>query len=129
MQMSYFFKFLKFGLVGLSGMLIDFGLTWLLKEKLKINKYLANSCGFVAAASSNYYWNRVWTFSSHNEAVGQEFTSFILVALIGLLINNLVLYLLTKKLKMNFYLSKLLAIMVVTLWNFTMNLLVTFSVK
>jgi len=71
----------------------------------------------------------VWTFSSHNEAVGQEFTSFILVALIGLLINNLVLYLLTKKLKMNFYLSKLLAIMVVTLWNFTMNLLVTFSVK
>jgi len=47
-------KFLKFCLIGLSGMLIDFGTTWLLKEKLRINKYFANSTGFILAATSNY---------------------------------------------------------------------------
>ena len=47
-------KFLKFCIVGSSGMIIDFGTTWLLKEKVKINKYLANSTGFILAATSNY---------------------------------------------------------------------------
>jgi putative flippase GtrA len=125
--MKLFLKFFKFGLVGFSGMLIDFGLTWLIKEKLRQNKYIANSIGFIAAATSNYYWNRVWTFTSKNQDVVQELTSFISVALLGLLINNGILYLLTKKFRFNFYFSKLLAIVVVTFWNFSMNLLVTFS--
>jgi putative flippase GtrA len=125
--MGILLKLVKFGLVGLSGMLIDFALTWFLKEKLTLNKYFANSCGFIAAASSNYYWNRVWTFTSNNEQVGQEFSTFISVALIGLLINNFVVFILSKKLKFNFYLSKFIAIVVVTFWNFTMNILVTFA--
>jgi len=33
------FKFLKFCAVGLSGMAIDFGATWILKEKVKINRF------------------------------------------------------------------------------------------
>ncbi|MCL1932749.1 MAG: GtrA family protein, partial [Candidatus Azobacteroides sp.] len=58
----FFLKLLKFCVVGFSGMIIDFGTTWFLKEKIKINKYIANSCGFILAASSNYFWNRIWTF-------------------------------------------------------------------
>ena len=57
-------KFLKFCVVGFSGMLIDFGTTWLLKEQARVNKYIANSTGFVLAATSNYIWNRIWTFES-----------------------------------------------------------------
>jgi putative flippase GtrA len=120
-------KILKFAVVGFSGMLIDFGVTWLLKEKAKVNKYLANSTGFMLAASSNYLWNRLWTFESHNEQVTREYFSFILISLLGLGINNLVIYLLTKKMRMNFYLAKLFAIVVVTIWNFSMNFLITFS--
>ena len=43
---AFIVKMIKFGLVGLMGMVIDFGITWLCKEKLKWNKYVANSCGF-----------------------------------------------------------------------------------
>ncbi|MFT6879189.1 MAG: putative flippase GtrA, partial [Arcticibacterium sp.] len=32
-------KFIKFGLVGFLGLLIDFGITFLLKEKFGFNKY------------------------------------------------------------------------------------------
>jgi putative flippase GtrA len=129
MNEIFLLKILKFGLVGFSGMLIDFSLTWLLKEKVRINKYIANSAGFIAAASSNYYWNRIWTFGSHSKEVANEYMSFVLISLIGLGINNFVIYLLTRKLKLNFYLSKLIAIMVVTVWNFTMNLLFTFATR
>ncbi len=120
-------KLLKFSVVGLSGMVIDFGLTWLLKEKVKINAYLANSTGFIAAASSNYLWNRLWTFGSNSSEITREYFSFVLIAIIGLLINNGVIYLLTKRWKMNFYLAKLFAIAVVTLWNFSMNFMITFA--
>lgn len=120
-----FVKFIKFGLVGFSGLLIDFSVTWLLKEKLRLNRYLANSTGFALAASSNYFLNRAWTFHSHNEQVLIEFSSFILIALIGLVINNSFLYFFEKR--FSFYFSKFLAIAVTTLWNFMANYLFTFS--
>ncbi|MDD4489582.1 MAG: GtrA family protein [Paludibacter sp.] len=119
-------KLLKFVLVGFSGMLIDYGITWLLKEKVKLNQYIANSAGFILAASSNYIWNRLWTFTSQSEQITREYFSFILISVVGLAINNLVIFLLNGKLKLNFYLAKLIAIVVVTVWNFSMNFLFTF---
>lgn len=119
-------KFLKFCLVGFSGMIIDFSITWLLKEKFRINKYFANSTGFVLAAASNYVWNRFWTFHSENNLIATEFLSFIIISIAGLAINNLLILFFTDKMKLNFYLSKLIAIGVVTLWNFIMNFLITF---
>jgi len=121
------FKLVKFCVVGFSGMFVDFGTTWLLKEKARINKYIANSTGFILAASSNYIINRVWTFHSHNQQIATEYFSFIGISIIGLGINNLIIFILTEKLKLNFYLSKLFAIGVVTIWNFVMNYLVTFK--
>lgn len=123
----FFWKFLKYCIVGFSGMIIDFGTTWLLKEKIRINKYLANSTGFILAASSNYFWNRFWTFHSENTQIATEYMSFILISLAGLVINNLIIFLLADKLRINFYLSKLFAIGVVTLWNFFMNYMFTFN--
>jgi len=127
MEISLIYKLLKFCVVGFSGMCLDFGTTWLLKEKTKVNKYLANSTGFILAATSNYFFNRIWTFHSHNQQVITEYFSFITISLIGLGLSNLIIYLLTEKLKLNFYLSKLFAIAVVTIWNFVMNYLVTFK--
>ena len=119
-------EFLKFCAVGFSGMILDFGTTWLLKEKVRINKYLANSTGFILAATSNYLLNRFWTFHSENSKVVTEYFSFVMISVIGLGINNAVVYLLTEKMKFNFYISKLFAIAVVTIWNFSMNYLITF---
>jgi len=126
-QEEVFFKFIKFGLVGMSGLFVDFGITWLSKEILKIQKYVANAIGFTFAASSNYYLNRIWTFNSVNPEIALEFTHFIFIAIIGLAINTVILWLVVTRLKFNFYLSKLFAIMVVMLWNFFANLLFTFA--
>jgi len=122
----FIWKFVKFCVVGLSGMVIDFGTTWLLKEKIKVNKYIANSTGFILAASSNYLFNRFWTFHSENPRIATEYMSFILISAVGLAINNLIIFLLNEKMKLNFYLSKLFAIGVVTIWNFFMNYMITF---
>ena len=125
--MELIFKFLKFGVVGFSGVAIDFGLTYLLKEKLRVQKFVANGVGFMTAASSNYFFNRVWTFNSSNPDVALEFTNFFVVSLFGLGINSLVLWLLNSKFNLNFYFSKLIAIVVTTFWNFMANYLYTFA--
>lgn len=120
-------KFLKFGIVGCSGMLIDFGTTYLCKEKLRLNKYLSNGIGFIIAATSNYFLNRIWTFENHKEEIAFQYMQFMMVSTIGLGINSLVLYLLTDKLKWNFYFSKLVAIAITTIWNFFANMFFTFA--
>jgi putative flippase GtrA len=120
-------KLIKFSLVGLSGLIIDFGTTYLLKEKLKINKFIANAAGFSLAATSNYTFNRIWTFHSQNPQIFYEYSSFIIISILGLLINTFILWLLTRKGKYNFYLSKLLATIVTVAWNFTANFLITFN--
>lgn len=120
-------KFLKFGAVGLSGVLVNFGVTWFFKEICKLNKYVSNILGFVFAATTNYLLNRCWTFQSTNPQVGTEYAKYFLISIVGLGIDTLTVYLLHNKLKWNFYLSKVFAIGAATLWNFFGNLFFTFS--
>ncbi|MDR2472862.1 MAG: GtrA family protein [Tannerella sp.] len=68
----------------------------------------------------------VWTFESENSNIAGEYMSFVIIALLGLLLNNGVVWLLSNRLQMNFYGAKLIAVAVVTLWNFGMNYYFTF---
>jgi len=119
------FKFLKFIIVGFSGMVIDFSVTFLLKEKLKVNRYISNSVGFTIAASSNYLFNRFWTFHSNNPRVLLEFGTFFIISVVGLGINNLFIWLFERKI--SFYYAKFLAILVTSLWNFSANYFLNFT--
>ena len=120
-------KFIKFCVVGGTGMGVDFGLTYLFKEKVRVNKYVANTIGFLVAATTNYMLNRIWTFQSTNPHYMMEFGKFFLISILGLGINTLVLWFFVTKVRFNFYMSKLIAIGVVTLWNFFMNIIFTFT--
>lgn len=125
--LDIFIKFLKFGLVGASGLAVDFGLTFLSKEKLKLNKYMANSIGFLSAASSNFAINRMWTFASVDPDITNQYMKFIGVSLGGLLLSYTILKLIHERWNWNFYLAKLIAIGVVMSWNFAINLIFTFA--
>lgn len=120
-------KFLKFCIVGSLGLGIDFGITFLSKEKARWNKYVANSLGFISAASSNFFFNKFWTFNDTDPDQLVQYSKFILIALIGLAINNLIIYLLINKRRMKFYWAKLVAVGVVVLWNFIANYNFTFT--
>ena len=133
---SLVIKFLKFGVVGASGFVIHGGLLYLLRDVVGINQFLANVIGFVAAASSNYVLNRVWTFRSRETQVGVEYLKFILVSVVGLGINTGSLWLLTRLIPAwsgegdwRFYILWAVAVGITTLWNFFGNMLFTFKQK
>ena len=134
-------KFLKFGIVGASGMVIDFGVLYLMRDVVGLPDLWANTISFTAAATSNYFLNRIWTFRSHERQVGVEYLKFLAVSIVGLGINNGVLFLSSllwpeayagtltvAGINVDiFYLFKLLAIAITTLWNFFGNMLFTFK--
>ncbi|MDR3046884.1 MAG: GtrA family protein [Bacteroidales bacterium] len=142
--MAAFLKFIKFCIVGGSGVFVDFSVTCFFKEIIKINKYIANSIGFIVAATTNYMLNRIWTFVSNQPNFLKEYFIFFLFSLIGLAFNNGIIYLLHDKMKVNFskiftikslknrekvdfYCAKLIAITLVTFWNFFMNYFLNFK--
>lgn len=127
--MTYFFssQLIKFALVGITGMGLDFGTTWVLKERVKINKFLANAAGFSIAVVNNFLLNKYWTFDNQNPIVTEQFVKFLVISIVGLGINSLLLFILLKKIKGNFYLVKLAVIGLVFFWNFSANYLFTFK--
>lgn len=139
-----FLKFLKFGVVGFSGLIVDYAFLILFVEVFHFPDLLANACSFTIAASSNYFLNRIWTFQSKESQVGVEYAKFFAVSLVGLGISTLTIFLFEQALPdwrahsgcgfpvcgffvEFFYLLKLIAIAITTLWNFFGNLLFTFK--
>lgn len=86
---------------------------------------LAATCSFAVAATSNYTWNRLWTFHDRRGHVGVQGMRFLVVSLAALGANLLVLHLLitfgTGKL-----VGQAIAIVVVTPLNFIGNKLWSF---
>ena len=121
-----FILFIRFSVVGLSGLFVDFGLTWLLKEKAKVNKYASNTVGFLVAASSNYYFDRIWAFANTDPAITYQYFKFIVFATVGVAISNSILLILHGQKGWNFYKAKVVATIIVVLWNFTANYFFTF---
>ena len=127
-------KFLKFGIVGASGMVVHFGVLYLFRDMIHINQFVANTIGFVTAATTNYILTRIWTFRSREKQVGVEYLKFILVSVIGLGINNGTLWLTGRLLPAwnddwRFYILWVVAVGVTTLWNFFGNMVFTFKQK
>jgi putative flippase GtrA len=121
------YKLIKFGITGFIGLIIDFAVTFFCKEKLKWNKYVSNSLGFSLAVCNNYFLNRVWTFKSSDPNIVKQFSYFLFISIIGLLLNNLVLYVMNEKKNKQFYFSKIVATILVFFWNFGANFLLTFQ--
>ena len=118
--------FIKFCMVGFLGFLTDLTVTFTLKNKVKVNKYVANSIGFMCGCVINYTLNKLWTFNDDNADIINQFARYVTISVGGLLISNLLIYLLTTKMKANFFVAKISSVVIVSIWNFVMNYCFTF---
>ena len=128
-ELEFIYRILKFGTVGLICFFIDFGITYFFKEKLKFNKFTANAIGFLISVIINFTLNRMWTFQSTTADIEMQFLKFISIASFALIINSVIIYLLNVKIRFNFYLSKLAAVFIVMFYNYSMNVLFTFTTE
>lgn len=113
-------QILKFGIVGVIATGIDFGLLWLFRDIFKWNLLLSNALSFTISLLVNYVLSMHFVFeASERLNKQQQFLIFVLSSLVGLAINELIMWLgvmaLTEKYKM---LVKVGATGVVMVYNF-----------
>jgi len=78
-------RFLKFSVVGIIGAVVDFGSFNLLANVIGIGSIIASVISFSAAVTSNFLWNRYWTYpDSRSKPASQQVIQFTLVNLVGL---------------------------------------------
>jgi putative flippase GtrA len=75
----------------------------------------------------NYFFNRLWTFSSNDPQIMLQYSKFALIGIIGLLIVNGIVYFLHSRNNLPFFFSKVMAMIVFMFWNFTANYFYTFG--
>ncbi len=107
-----------FGLVGLTNTAIDIGIFSLLFYTADVGLIMANSTGYIIAATNSFFMNKYWTFSStnHQGKLAYQYLKFIALGLIGLMLSNIIVYSLAAI--MPEILAKLLSVIVGFLWNF-----------
>jgi dolichol-phosphate mannosyltransferase len=129
-------RFMRFAVVGLSGVVVDMGLLFLLSDPSTLGWGLTRSKLIAAelAILNNFIWNDFWTFgdiSAHQRQPRQRlrrFAKFQLICLGGLALNTALLNLQFNLLGMNRYLANAIAIAAVTGWNFYLNLKLSWRV-
>jgi len=115
----------KFCLVGAVGYLINLAVYEALRHA-GLHYLVAATCSFLVAVTSNYTWNRLWTFREHRGHVGIQGMRFLLVSLAALGANLLILYLLVAYGGLDKLPAQAIAIVLVTPLNFVGNKLWSF---
>ena len=81
-------KLARFTVVGGLGFLVDASVLTALVRIAGMGLYSSRAVSFLAAVSVTWFMNRTWTFgTSGNKRRGKEYSGYILVQVIGALIN------------------------------------------
>ena len=112
-------QFLKFGVVGFIAFIIDYGLLFILTEFCSINYLISATISFTASVIFNYVASMRYVFT-HKEDMSRhrEFIIFVTLSVLGLAINNSLMWLGVEFLHLHYLLVKIVATAVVMVWNF-----------
>ena len=116
----------RFCTVGASGYLVNLAVYTLLLRTAGVHYLLAATASFLVAVTSNYTWNRLWTFRRQRGHVGYQGLRFLVVSTIALAANLTILYALVR-LDVGKVPAQALAIVLVTPLNFVGNKLWSFG--
>ncbi|XZN91051.1 MAG: glycosyltransferase [Microcoleus sp.] len=127
-------KFIRFGLVGFSGVFVNMAALYVLRNFCNLELTRSLIVAAELAIVSNFLWNDLWTFGEisrrqrGNRQRLKRLLKFNTICLMGLILNVLLVNVMFNIFGMNEYLANLIAIVAVTLWNFWINMKLSWRV-
>ncbi len=114
--------------VGGFAFVIDYGSLYILKEYIGINYLLSAAVAFIFGLAVNYLLSTFWVFpdSRLNNKMA-EFAVFASIGLVGLLLNEIIMFLCCEVLNIHYLISKLCSTGIVFFWNFFARKIILFT--
>lgn len=125
---STFIQLFRYGFVGGLAFLVDYGTLVLLTEFAGMHYLLAATISFILGLITNYLLSITWVFNQHklnNRWV--EFLLFAFIGVVGLGLNDAIMFLCTERCGIHYMLSKIIATAIVFFWNFLARKLILFK--
>ncbi|MDO4182776.1 MAG: GtrA family protein [Coriobacteriia bacterium] len=112
-------QIMKFSVVGVIAFVIDYGLLVLLTSVFGVHYLISATISFTVSVIFNYVASMRYVFT-HKEGMSRtrEFVIFVVLSVIGLGINNLLMWLGTDLVSIPYFITKFFATAVVMVWNF-----------
>lgn len=113
-----FKQLFRFGIVGFTAFLIDAGLLYVLTEYLHIYYLISSVISFIVSLIYNYILSIFWVFDVKKKQTYKEVLLFTILSVIGLGVNQLVMYIGVDLLKIYYMLCKIISTIIVMVYNF-----------
>ena len=112
-------QLMKFGVVGIIAFVIDYGVMVALTELLGLNPVLSATISFTVSVAFNYVASMRYVFT-HRDGMSRrrEFVIFVVLSIIGLGLNDLLMWLGTDTIGIDYRIVKIGATAIVMIYNF-----------
>lgn len=120
--------FIKYNLFAGISTLLDLILIYILTEFFGVWYIYSVTLGYMAGVSLNYILNKYLNFKNKSRKIVLQFGLFISIALVGLLLNQIIIYILVESLGIWYIFAKIIAVLLVMFWNFTRHKKWTFRI-
>lgn len=111
-------QIIKFGIVGGLAFLIDYSILYILTEFFGIYYLYSSIISFIVSVIFNYILSIKWVFDVSKKQTIKEFSTFIILSIIGLIINQVIMYIMVEKANIWYMFSKIVSTIIVMVYNF-----------
>ena len=109
----------KFGIVGVIAFLIDYIVLFCCKEFIGLSVLLSAAIAFTVSVIYNYIASVKWVFDVNKEkSAKKNFVIFIILSIIGLIITEIIMWIGSDIMKINYLIVKIIATAIVMVFNF-----------
>lgn len=116
---NLFAQLIKFGIVGVLATLLEWGIFYVLTNVIHIHYGLSTAISFLISSVFNYYLSIKYVFDVDKEKnKNRNFIIFLIFSIIGLGLNELILWICIEKIHLYNMIGKIVATGIVMVFNF-----------
>ncbi len=114
-----YLQFIKYFFASAIALFADMAVLFVLTEFCHIYYLISATISFLAGIAITYIFSKLYIFTKTSiSSKTAEFTVFLVIGIIGLILNNIFLYIFTDVFDIHYMLSKCLVIAITYLWNY-----------